>query len=66
MTIPEAVKELGISRQSVHKAIKNGRIRVVDVIAGRRLLSRADVEAYKPRRKGNAKEPGEDQTDVVG
>ncbi|HXJ39237.1 MAG TPA: helix-turn-helix domain-containing protein [Bryobacteraceae bacterium] len=57
MTIPEAVKELGISRQSVHKAINKGHIRVVEVIAGRRLLNRADVEKYRPRSKTTEDKP---------
>jgi len=49
VTITQAAAIMAVSRQSVHNAIKAGKIKVMIEIAGRKLLRRADVEAYKAR-----------------
>jgi len=60
VTIKEAAEIMAVSRQAVHDAIKAGKIRVAVAVAGRRLLKRSDVEAYKRSARGpNPKESAE-------
>lgn len=47
MTIGEAAKQLRISRASVYYAIDAGRL-TATMIFGRKMLLRAEVDAYEP------------------
>jgi predicted site-specific integrase-resolvase len=49
ISVTEAAKLKGVSRQAILDAVNAGIISVVLTVAGRRLLSRADVIAYQPR-----------------
>jgi excisionase family DNA binding protein len=55
----EAARLRGVTRQAIAKLISNGRLRTVD-LAGRALVSRAEVLAFEPnpagRPKGTARE----------
>jgi len=55
VTITQGAAIMGVSRQSVHNAIKADKIKVMIEVAGRKLLRRADVEAYKAREYGKSK-----------
>jgi len=57
VTITEAAAIMAVSRQSVHNAIKADRIKVMAEVAGRKLLRRADVEAYKRSERGPKSNP---------
>lgn len=48
MTITEAVQRLNMTRAAIHNAVNAGKIRS-QVVLGRRVLIRSDVEAYRPR-----------------
>jgi excisionase family DNA binding protein len=47
----EAARIRGVSRQAVAKLIKNGRLKITR-IAGRVLVSKLDVENFKPKPAG--------------
>ena len=47
----EAARVRGVSRQAIARLLSKGRFKVLEV-GGRVLLSRSDVERYKPERPG--------------
>ena len=59
VTITEAATLMAVSRQSVHNAIKAGKIKIMVEVAGRKLLKRSDVEAYKAREYPRGKDGGD-------
>ncbi|MDN7536786.1 helix-turn-helix domain-containing protein [Burkholderia cenocepacia] len=52
LTPADAARELGMSRQLLHFHVHRGNLVTVDV-AGRRLVQRSDLEAFKQRRDGH-------------
>ena len=56
LTIPEAMKELDAASQTIHTAMTEGRLPFI-VKYGRRLVSRADLEAYKQRTRPDGEKP---------
>ena len=56
LTIPEAMKELDASASSIHAAIRECRLPHV-VKYGRKLISRADLDAYKQRTRPGGEKP---------
>lgn len=49
MTPAQAAKELGISRQAVHKAIEEKRLKAREVAPGWYLIDEKSIAAYKPK-----------------
>jgi excisionase family DNA binding protein len=47
LTVSEAAKELGISRESVYKAIREGRLMSV-IVLGKIGIERKTLKAYSP------------------
>ena len=47
----EAARIRGVSRQAIARLLKKGRFKVLEV-GGRILVSRSDIERYKPERPG--------------
>lgn len=56
LTIPQVSRELGAAAQTVHTAISEGRLPFV-VKYGRKLVARADVEAYRERTRPDGEKP---------
>lgn len=52
LTPADAARELGMSRQLIHFHVHRGNLATVTV-AGRRLVQRSDLEAFKQRRDGH-------------
>ncbi|HIH2752423.1 TPA: helix-turn-helix domain-containing protein [Burkholderia lata] len=52
LTPADAARELGMSRQLIHFHVHRGNLVTVDV-AGRRLVQRSDLDAFKQRRDGH-------------
>lgn len=68
ISVTEAAELKGVTRQSIRNAIKAKTLNVVAVVAGRRVLSRAEVEKYKPRSKSKSGRelPRRNQEDTMG
>jgi excisionase family DNA binding protein len=47
LTVAEASKELGISREAVYLAIREGRLKAIKIL-GKHGIRRKEVEAYQP------------------
>ena len=56
LTIAKVAQELGITPQSVHGALNQGRLPFV-TLYGRKLISRADLDAYKLRTRPGGEKP---------
>jgi len=52
LTPADAARELGMSRQLIHFHVHRGNLATVTV-AGRRLVQRSDLDAFKQRRDGH-------------
>lgn len=50
----EAARIRGVTRQAISKLVKGGRLRTLE-IGGNTLVSREDLEAYKPLAPGRPK-----------
>jgi excisionase family DNA binding protein len=55
MTVSEAAKVRGVTRQAIHALIERGRLRSVNMF-GRVLLYRSEVEAFEKEAPGPKKE----------
>lgn len=51
ITMAEAARVRGVTRQAIAKLVRKGKFTTLE-IAGRTLVKRADVEAYKPESGG--------------
>ena len=49
-TMPEAGRELGVSRQSINSAIKNGRLQAIE-LPGRKLIHEDELARYRDERR---------------
>ncbi len=47
LTVAEAAKELGISREALYQAIREGRLKAVKIL-GKYGIRRKELETYKP------------------
>lgn len=56
VTIGQAARMKGITRQAIHMAIESGHIAVVGIMWDSRMLSRKSVEAFTPRAKNGTSE----------
>ena len=56
LTIAKVAQELSITPQSVHGALNQGRLPFI-TLYGRKLISRADLEAYKQRTRPEGEKP---------
>lgn len=56
LTAREAACELGVHTATVHKAFQENRLPFV-AMYGRKLISRADLEAYKRRTRPDGEKP---------
>jgi excisionase family DNA binding protein len=59
LTVPQAAKRLGLSRQRVHALVKSGAIRA-DMVGRDGLISQAELAAFLalPRKRGRPKGRG--------
>jgi excisionase family DNA binding protein len=46
LTLPEVAAQLRVSRRSVERLVRAGRIRVVRPVPGRTLVERRELDAY--------------------
>ena len=56
LTIPQVAEELGVKPPTVHGALNKGRLPFV-MLYGRKLISRADMNAYKLRTRPGGEKP---------
>ena len=56
LTVPEAVALLGSTDSSIRTAMRQGRLPFI-VKYGRKLIARADLDAYKQRTRPNGEKP---------
>lgn len=47
LTLPEVAEQLRVSRRSVERLVRAGRIRVVRPVPGRTLIEARELEAYR-------------------
>lgn len=57
ISISDAARLRGVSPQAIDDLISRGRLSVVQV-AGRRLLRRSEVKAFKPEKGGRGRKAG--------
>ena len=64
LTVPEAAEHLSVGVSAIHNAVAQGRLSV-NLIYGRKLVRRADLETYKQRTQpGGVKKVGRPRKDV--